>query len=115
MLSSLGYQVVVAGDGLEALGLLDGGLAIDVLVTDVVMPRLSGPDLVARLRGPYPTLPVLFVSGYADVTAGRLDLPRTRFLAKPFSVGALADTLRALLDPVAAVEPPGPTASPSGS
>jgi two-component system cell cycle sensor histidine kinase/response regulator CckA len=72
----------------------------DLLITDVVMPGMDGPQLVRALRLGRPDLPVLFVSGYSQVTAGSLGLdePRTALLSKPFNQAELASAARKVLD-----------------
>ena len=90
MLSDLGYEVVEAASAEEALALLDGGLAIDMLITDHLMPGMTGTDLCAIVRTRWPALPVLIVSGYADTDEIGLDFPR---LTKPFRQRDLAASL----------------------
>jgi YesN/AraC family two-component response regulator len=96
MLASLGYVVIEATDGADAQALSPEVLArVDAVVTDVVMPRTSGPELVASLRRARPDVGVLFVSGYdAAALAGSTDT----FLPKPYSTRDLARTLRDVLD-----------------
>jgi CheY-like chemotaxis protein len=99
LLRSRGYEVLEACDGEDALARLDG-TAVDAVVTDVVMPRLSGPDLVEKLRAARPDLPVIYVSGYTEdrlLEEGALD-ENTRFLAKPFPLAALLTSLRQVLE-----------------
>jgi PAS domain S-box-containing protein len=90
MLIDLGYQVVEAGSGEEALRLIDEGLRANLLVTDHLMPGMTGADLARLVRERRPNLPVLVVSGYAEAEAIAPDLPR---LAKPFRQGELAARL----------------------
>jgi signal transduction histidine kinase len=84
-LSDAGYRVITAGDGVEAVeisrDLLD---KIDLLVSDVVMPRMSGPDLLRVLRKEKPELQVLFMSGYSFENMQGEDVSETPFLRKPF-------------------------------
>jgi signal transduction histidine kinase/ActR/RegA family two-component response regulator len=94
-LSSRGYRVLQARDGAEGMEIAKKHTdTIDVVVTDVVMPRLSGPKLVAQLRALRPTLKVVYVSGY---TFDMLD-PRTledgTFLTKPFTAADLAAAVK---------------------
>jgi two-component system cell cycle sensor histidine kinase/response regulator CckA len=95
-----GYQVIAATGGAEALRELDAHLdGIDLLITDVVMPSMSGPQLVEQLRRRWPLLPVLFISGYAsEATKVRVEGDRTAYLPKPFTPAALASKVRTLLD-----------------
>jgi two-component system cell cycle sensor histidine kinase/response regulator CckA len=96
-----GYRVAVAANASEALdlvGRLERG--IDLLLTDIVMPGLSGLDLAQRLRRRQPDLRVLFMSGYSDSPLLRAGLARegSGFLQKPFSADALERRVRELLD-----------------
>ncbi len=101
LLERLGYRVLTAGDGLDALSTAraEGLERLDVLVTDVVMPRISGAELGKELRGERPDLPILFLSGYAEEMVGRggAAAPGTAFLGKPFTPEALARKIRELL------------------
>jgi PAS domain S-box-containing protein len=96
-----GYAVLAAADGQSALDLALGREApIDLLVTDVIMPEMSGRQLADRLRERRPRLKVLFVSGYTDdaiVRHGILE-PGIAFLQKPFTPEALARKVREVLD-----------------
>ncbi|GAA4003647.1 PAS domain-containing protein [Sphingomonas humi] len=94
MLIELGFDVVEATSGDEALKLLDAGQAPDLLVTDHLMPGLSGADLASLARARIPALPVLIVSGYAEVDGISPDLPR---LTKPFRNADLAAQLAEIL------------------
>jgi two-component system cell cycle sensor histidine kinase/response regulator CckA len=95
-----GYEVLIATDGMEALALWqDDPSRVDIVVTDVVMPRLGGSELVTRLRGERNDIPVLFMSGFARNAAigdGHADR-RTRFLQKPFTVLALQHAVADLI------------------
>ncbi len=99
MLAAGGHDLLVARSADEGFALARAHPgAIDVLVSDVVMPGGSGVDLARQLRSLHPDLPVLLVSGY---DAGELERARgiegAEFLAKPFSSDRLLDTVRALL------------------
>lgn len=92
-----GYKVLEARNGLEALQLaVDETLRLDLLVTDVVMPVMSGPELVARLGKKRPTLAVLFVSGYTDDALAEhgFQPADVDLLRKPFTAGQLAERVR---------------------
>jgi PAS domain S-box-containing protein len=93
MLTDLGYAVVEAASAEEALRLVNSGLEPDLLVTDHLMPGLSGTDLAHELRGRWRNLPVLLVSGYAEAEGVAPDLVR---LVKPFRQADLAAKLREL-------------------
>ncbi|HEX8533291.1 MAG TPA: PAS domain-containing protein [Allosphingosinicella sp.] len=96
MLSELGYRVVEAASGEEALKAVDGGLRPDLLVTDHLMPGMSGADLAREVRARRPGTLVLIVSGYAEAEAIAPDLPR---LTKPFRQSDLAGSLAGLKGP----------------
>jgi PAS domain S-box-containing protein len=101
-LSRAGYTVLVAEHGEEALGVSRANLGpIDLLVTDVVMPRMNGNELASRLSLERPGIRVLFVSGYAnDVLDLRGGLEAgTEYLQKPFTPSVLLDRVRELLTP----------------
>jgi hypothetical protein len=72
------------------------GGTLDLVITDVVMPHLGGPELVAELRAQRETLPALFVSGYPNRYGGETSLPGL-FLAKPFTRGELLEAVDSLL------------------
>ncbi|HTV17604.1 MAG TPA: response regulator, partial [Polyangiaceae bacterium] len=101
MLERHGYRVVVAGDPEDALRLGNElGPQIDLLMTDVVMPKMSGATLAARLCERRPALKVLYVSGYTDGTVvehGVLE-QGVSFLQKPYTSDQLAHKVRAVLD-----------------
>ncbi len=100
MLTELGYRVTVAANGGEALLLVEEkGLKPDLVITDVIMPIMSGAVLVERLRRNQPDIKVLFMSGYTDnaiVHHGVLDAG-TPFIQKPFNVKDLAAKIERLL------------------
>lgn len=100
MLSELGYQVLKAHDGESALAIIQSGIHIDLLFTDVVMPGpLRSPDLARKARERLPGIAVLFTSGYtqnAIVHAGRLDAG-VELLGKPYSREELARKVRQVL------------------
>ncbi len=98
LLESLGYRVLEAGSGEEALALAEG-TAFDLLVTDVMMPGMKGPELSQRLRARRPGLETLFISGYTAsvIGSGGILEAGTHFLKKPFSVEDLALKLREAL------------------
>ena len=102
MLRDLGYRVVVTSSAFEALKMCGPeGVAVDLVVSDVVMPEMHGPALEEALAAVVPGLQFLFISGYAaDVTARSLLRPGARLLQKPFSKRELArEVRRALTSP----------------
>ena len=108
-LERAGYRVVVAKDGNEALAVAKAGLgAPDLLVTDIVMPGLSGRAVAEQLRELRPRMPVLFVSGYPqDLEGGGAPFGDATCLPKPFTPGGLLERVRALLDGGAGALDPG--------
>ncbi|SFJ99927.1 CHASE3 domain-containing protein [Methylocapsa palsarum] len=101
MLESLGYNVLTAAGGSEALKILEEGTKIDLLFTDVVMPGpIGGRKLAELARAMIPGLKVLFTSGYTEnaiVHNGRLD-PGVELISKPYTLDRLAAKLRRVLD-----------------
>ncbi|MEX2482405.1 MAG: PAS domain S-box protein [Gammaproteobacteria bacterium] len=100
-LAGLGYRVLEAGDGAQALALVEAHDAIDLLFTDVVMPGgMSGRELADRVHLRRPGMRVLFTSGYTEnaiVHQGRLDAG-VQLLSKPYRRAELARAVRAVLD-----------------
>ena len=100
-LQGLGYQVLEAATGAEAMDVLDQSPAVDLLFTDVVMPGgMGGRDLADAARKLRPSLKVLFTSGYTEnsiVHHGRLD-PGVKLLSKPYRREKLAVKIREALD-----------------
>jgi signal transduction histidine kinase/CheY-like chemotaxis protein len=95
-----GYTVIEACDGEDAVAAFeDTDRTIDLLLTDVVMPRMGGVELARALEERQPELPVLFVSGYTDheVFADGPPGARSAFLAKPFTPYSLTDKVREML------------------
>jgi len=101
MLRARGYQVLEAATCQEALSLATTHDAIDLLVTDVVMPELSGPELASRIGTVHPTIRVLLVSGYsADAVARHgVNGAAPSFLQKPFTGNQLGKKVREVLTP----------------
>lgn len=110
MLSELGFVVHEAASGELALKLLNGGLLVDLLVTDHLMPGMTGVDLANAFRARFPNVPVLITSGFADTEGLAPDLPR---LTKPFRQTDLSDSIMHLLPRSAVFDQPK-TASDSG-
>jgi PAS domain S-box-containing protein len=100
-LARLGYQILAADGGEQALGIMaQADREVDMLLTDVIMPKISGKDLYLRLLPDRPGLRVLYISGYTDnVIAHHGVLERgVNFLQKPVSIAALAKKMRQVLD-----------------
>jgi CheY-like chemotaxis protein len=101
VLENNGYTVIAASGGSESLAAIElQKCGVDLLVTDVVMPGMSGRELARKLLGACPTVKVLFLSGYAEnavVQQGELD-PGINFLQKPFSSMELLTKTREILN-----------------
>jgi two-component system, cell cycle sensor histidine kinase and response regulator CckA len=99
-LAARGYTVLEAASGVEALEIMaQQEKPVDLVVSDVVMPEMDGPTLLRELRGQYPHLKVIFVSGYAE-DAFRRNLPEGEefnFLPKPFSLKQLVETVKEVM------------------
>jgi two-component system, cell cycle sensor histidine kinase and response regulator CckA len=100
IMTRAGYTVIEAGDGEQGAQLAARLPRIDVLLTDVVMPRLNGIELAAQLRTTRPDLRVLFMSGYTDYAIVRSGLlsDSTTYLQKPFTPEELLRKLRVVID-----------------
>jgi CheY-like chemotaxis protein len=109
LLRRLGYTVLAAANGIEALSLKqqrDTGY-VDLLLTDVVMPHMSGKELADRVRALYPHTRILFTSAYTEnaiAQQGALD-KGVALLPKPFTPSALARKVREALDHPSAPKP----------
>jgi PAS domain S-box-containing protein len=99
MLEQLGYRVLQAADGCEALRVLEQQGPVDVLLTDVIMPALGGPELAKRVRSMAPGTKVIYMSGYTDDALANYGLaqPGTAYIQKPFTPVDLAEKLRQVL------------------
>jgi PAS domain S-box-containing protein len=100
LLQELGYQVIDAPDGATALALLERTPRVDLLFTDVGLPRMNGRQLADEARRRHPQLKILFTTGYAKnaiVHHGRLD-PDVHLIGKPFTFAELSEKVRAVLD-----------------
>jgi two-component system cell cycle sensor histidine kinase/response regulator CckA len=102
VLGSLGYRMLVASDGTEAVRILssEAGSDIDLVVTDLVMPRMSGRELVTWMGERFGAMPVLFMSGYTDdeIIRNAVEGAEIEYLQKPFTPKALAHKIREVLD-----------------
>ncbi len=99
MLSQTGYNTVEAGDGAEALRMLEQTEDVRLVLTDVIMPVMDGAELARQLARVRPDLRILFMSGYMDDDVVRsLGKVSSLFLAKPFTATVLQDRVRQALD-----------------
>ena len=100
-LASLGYRVIEAANGQEALAMWRNAARVDLLLTDMVMPEgLTGLELTDRLQAARPGLKAIVASGYSSemVQAGAPTKPGVVYLPKPFDLRVLAAVVREILD-----------------
>jgi two-component system cell cycle sensor histidine kinase/response regulator CckA len=97
--SSAGYRVLAARDGKEGLAVA-GNLKepIAVLLTDVVMPNMRGPEMAKMLKDRFPQLRVIYMSGYLEYNAKNEELADAFFLQKPFSRASLIEKVHEALN-----------------
>lgn len=101
MLERYGFSVLSAGTGAQALALFERHAAdVDVLLTDIALPDLGGPELVEQLAARWIEPPVVYMSGYLDPEVERRVTlsPRVRLLRKPFTFDTLVRAVREALD-----------------
>jgi signal transduction histidine kinase/CheY-like chemotaxis protein len=96
-LEELGYQPIACSGGREALEILEKNDTIDLVVTDVMMPEMTGPELIREMARLYPHIGVLFVTGYVGEAGEAEDLSGYDILRKPFTVAALANAVAGAL------------------
>jgi signal transduction histidine kinase len=95
LLEDLGHQVIEVHSAMEALRLLEGGLAADLMITDHAMPGMTGIELAREVRRQYPQLPILLATGFSELEGGTVvDVAR---LAKPYTQAQLAAEIARLL------------------
>jgi signal transduction histidine kinase/ActR/RegA family two-component response regulator len=114
-LEELGYRPIACASGREALEILErenGG--IELIITDIMMPEMTGPELVREASGLYPWIAVLFVTGYVGEAGDAEGLGGYDILRKPFTVSALADAVAASLVRRASEWPPASAAAAAG-
>ena len=100
VLSGIGYRVTLAANGKEALSLVEErGLQPDLIITDVIMPGMSGAATVERLKGINPDLKVIYMSGYTDNAIAHHGVlaPGMNFIQKPFNTHDLAAKVQSVL------------------
>jgi PAS domain S-box-containing protein len=95
-----GYRVLLAANGIEAQARFDTGVQVDLLVTDVGLPGLNGRQVADAARLTRPRLPVLFMTGYAELaaTTGGFLEPGMALIPKPFSIEAMFERVRQMLE-----------------
>jgi signal transduction histidine kinase/ActR/RegA family two-component response regulator len=92
-LTELGYVPTACASGLEALELLATNAHFDLIITDVMMPEMTGPELIREISGKLPSLGVIFVTGYVGEAGDAEELSGHDILRKPFTVSALAEAV----------------------
>ena len=102
LVGSLGYSADAAGGGAEALALFDQG-RYDVVLTDLLMPGMSGWEVLAALRQREPWIPVIIITGTPVIGDARAEQPGVAVLRKPVDVMALATMIKGMLAPRVAV------------
>jgi DNA-binding NtrC family response regulator len=108
-LRGLGYTLLTAGNGAEAVDLLrNEKRTIDLLITDVIMPHMSGMELYQRVQLIRPGMKVVFISGYLEDTLSRLKIENAEItlIEKPFQVSEFTRTIREILDRPGEVKQP---------
>jgi CheY-like chemotaxis protein len=100
MLAQSGYRCLEAGDGAEALDVLEtGASSVSLILTDMIMPKMTGAELALHVSRTWPELRIMFMSGYTDDPSVRtLEQSRALFLAKPFTAAVLMKKVREALD-----------------
>lgn len=96
-LRGAGYQVSAAVDGVDALALLERDAAVDVILSDVAMPRMDGRVLAQQVRERWPTIPIIMMSGYANPDTLADISPEQPLLMKPFRVAELLASIEGAL------------------
>jgi two-component system cell cycle sensor histidine kinase/response regulator CckA len=100
VLRSCGYQVQEARDAIEGFALIQSKQPFDLVLTDVIMPKMSGKELYDQIKVIAPRIKVLFMSGYTDDALAHHGVlgPELSFLEKPFSPSRLAHKIREVMD-----------------
>lgn len=88
-LAELGHRPLDCNDPLRALGMLEANPDVDMVMTDVLMPGLTGPELIAQITDRHPDMPILFVTGFAGEAGGADEFGGHGVLRKPFTIAAL--------------------------
>ena len=98
-LRAAGYAALEAGDGDEALSLIEDPAGIALVVTDIDMPDFGGVDVATRARARDPVVPILFITEHTDAVTDRVTAPPCYCLSKPFTTAVLVEVAGHLLAP----------------
>jgi CheY-like chemotaxis protein len=110
-LEELGYRTIACASGREAIDILERESDIQLIITDVMMPEMTGPELVREASKRWPWIAVLFVTGYVGEAGDADDLSGHDILRKPFTVSGLSGAVAAALAHRASGWPPASEAS----
>ena len=102
-LTNKGYKMLEAVNGEDALKVIsDYKGKIDVIISDVIMPGMNGPEMVEKILAQYPDIKIIFISGYTEdaLSKDQLDNHQVNFLAKPFSLKQLASKVKEVITPL---------------
>ena len=113
-LEELGYRPIACGSGRDALLILERDSEIDLVITDVMMPEMTGPELVREVNRLYPWIAILFVTGYVGEAGDADDLSGQQILRKPFTVSALSAAVGRSLGRRVSEWPPAAAAAAAG-
>jgi two-component system OmpR family response regulator len=95
-LQTEGHEVIQAADGIQALSLLNKS-HVDLVILDLVMPKLNGFDLASQIRSKWPDLPILIISAYISRDAKRISDRNAEFMRKPIDPPEFVATVKRLL------------------
>ena len=101
LLEFCGYNVIEARNGIEALDVCEKtGDKIDLVITDIIMPQMSGREMAEKVSENYPRIKILFTSGYSSNSIAKHGLsdPNTHFIQKPFTLETISLKVRKVLD-----------------
>jgi signal transduction histidine kinase/ActR/RegA family two-component response regulator len=113
-LEELGHRPIACAGGREALDILSKDKSIELVITDVMMPEMTGTELVRRASALYPWMAILFVTGYVGEAGDAEDLAGYDILRKPFTITSLSDAVRTALARKASEWPPASAAAAAG-
>jgi len=113
-LEELGYRPIACASGRDALDILARETSIELVITDVMMPEMTGTELVRKASALYPWIAILFVTGYVGEAGDADDLAGYDILRKPFTVSGLSDAVRAALSRKVSEWPPASAAAATG-